>query len=262
MTRIAAWDIEIYREIPAGARSWTDLLPLGITCASVCYTHPEDTGVGPIHRTWWGGQASGRMGDRMSSDEVAGMLDELGAMVEEGYTIFTWNGLSFDWQVLDGELFDPSLKRKVRELAMGHCDMMFQFFCDKGYMLGLDAVAKGLRLPGKMEGMDGSLAPVLWSADTDQLVQRRLSRFANMDQEQRRRVVIEYLEQDALTTYQIADLAGKLHLWSWTSKSGKPQQYRFRRWLAASDALKTPEPDTSWMRNPVSRDHFYSWTKV
>ena len=34
-------------------------------------------------------------------------------------------------------------------VALNHIDLMFHFFCEKGYPLGLDAAAKGMGLPGK-----------------------------------------------------------------------------------------------------------------
>ena len=40
--------------------------------------------------------------------------------------------------------------------------MMFHVFCAKGYGLGLDKAARGMGLPGKTAGMDGSMAPLLW----------------------------------------------------------------------------------------------------
>ena len=259
MPKIAAWDLEIHNEIPEGQRSWTDNLPLGITCASVCYI--EEDSDEPQHMTWWGGAAEGEVGDRMSPDECAGMLADLDALVAQGYTIFTWNGLSFDWRVLHAELADPVLQARVREHAFSHCDMMFQFFCDRGYPLGLDAVAKGMGMAGKMEGMDGSLAPILWTGSQEDLTQRNLFRWANMSLEERRRVVIEYLEQDALTTCKVAERAGMLHRWNWTSRSNRPQVYNISRWMTVREAMQIPLPDTSWMSRPMTRKNFYSWAE-
>jgi len=256
MKKYAAWDIEIYKQLGSNFDNWSDQVPLGITCASVCYTAD---GEDPVHETWWAGKGSGQIHDWMGRDELTAMLSFLDGLVERGYLIFTWNGLSFDWHVLYHELDNPASKANIKQHALAHCDMMFQFFCEKGYPLGLDAVAKGMGLAGKTAGMDGSLAPILWSADEVALTQRGLFRFANMSLVDRREKVVEYVEQDALTTYQIAQRAGLLHRWNWTSRSGKPQIYNISRWMTTHEAMKLPLPDTSWMGRPMRRERFYRW---
>ena len=64
--------------------------------------------------------------------------------------------------------------------------MMFHVLCQLGYGVGLDAAAKGMGLPGKPEGMNGAMAPVLWA-------------------EGKREDVLEYVAQDVRTTLDIGD---------------------------------------------------------
>jgi len=262
MNKYAAWDIEIYKQLGENFDNWPEQVPLGITCASVCFSESTAGEETTVHKTWWGGSELGQLNDWMDASEMTAMLAYLDTLVQRGYKLFTWNGLSFDWHVLYHELEDPTLRASIKQHALEHCDMMFQFFCDRGYPLGLDAVAKGMGLAGKTEGMDGSLAPILWSADQAALNQLGSFRWANMSLVDRRRKVIEYVEQDALTTYKIAQRAGLLHRWNWTSRSGRPQIYNISRWMSVREAMQLPLPDTSWMGRPMRRERFYRWAVV
>lgn len=75
--------------------------------------------------------------------------------VECGYTIVTWNGLSFDFDVLAEE---SGMIEKCRTLAINHVDMMFHALCRLGHGISLDSAAKGMDLLGKNEDMTGILA--------------------------------------------------------------------------------------------------------
>ena len=126
-------------------------------------------------------------------------------------------------------------------MALNHIDIMFQFFCIKGFPLGLDKAAKGMGLEGKTVGMDGSMAPILWK-------------------EGRHREVLEYASQDVDTTLQLALLIQKLHRITWISNTGNPQQASFPNGLSpVLDSKELPDPDTSWMSNPWPRSKFYGW---
>jgi hypothetical protein len=59
---------------------------------------------------------------------------------KENFTILTWNGLSFDFDILAEE---SGMFNECKDLALNHVDMMFHFFASKGFPLGLDAASKG-----------------------------------------------------------------------------------------------------------------------
>jgi hypothetical protein len=161
-------------------------------------------------------------------------------MYESGYAILTWNGLGFDFDILSDE---SGMINECKQLALGHVDMMFHFFCVKGYALGLDAAAKGMGLRGKTEGMSGTLAPRLWAEGNWQ-------------------AVLDYVSQDVRTLLDLAQAVEQAKAIHWTSRKGKPMRVEIGHWLTVREALDLAEPDTSWMRNPWRRGRFTSWLKM
>ena len=116
----------------------------------------------------------------MSREEAAALVEYLEAQTKQGYTVLTWNGLGFDFDVLAEESGMPG---ECRRLATNHVDLMFHVFCQLGHGIGLDAAARGMGIQGKPEGMSGAVAPVLWAAG-------------------RREEVLAYVAQDVKTTLE------------------------------------------------------------
>jgi hypothetical protein len=229
-----AFDIEVATEFPIEAADWSPYRPLGISCAA---TVPSD---GPP-RTWHGVDARGLPADRMSRREAAAMVEHLASMAGQGYTVLTWNGLGFDFDVLAEE---SGMAAACRELAAGHVDMMFHAFCQLGHPVGLDAAAKAMRLPGKPEGLAGRMMPGLWA-------------------EGKREEVLQYVVQDARTTLDLAVACQRQGRLRWISRRGAPKEMPLPSgWLEVSEARKLPEPDTSWMNNPIPRSRFTAWLRA
>ena len=235
MNKIYGFDIEIVKEISEG-QDWKELRPLGISCAAVYY------GMGNIY--WYPGwhTLSAPENKAMDKDETMEMEDSLFALTQFDNKVVTWNGLSFDFRVLADE---SGMLEECSYLAMNHVDMMFQILCIKGYPAGLNAVAKGMGLEGKTEGMSGALAPIMWKGTDED-----------------RKKVIEYVIQDAKTTYEVYKAIEEHKYIKWTSKSGKPQFMPIPKWLTVKECLSLPLPDTSWMTNPMKREDMYSWCKL
>jgi hypothetical protein len=225
-----AFDIEIAAEIPEGATDWKEYRPLGITCAA---TLPGDGDPS----LWFGIEEHPNLAPRMTREEVCDLVRYLQSAVAKGYTILTWNGLSFDFDVIAEE---SGMHAECAELALHHVDMMFHVFCLRGHYLGLDKVAKGLGLPGKTAGMDGAKAPQMW-AD---------GKFAE---------VLEYVAQDVRTTLDVALKVEEIGLVEWTSQKGRRNFIDIAQWLTVTEAQALPLPDTSWMTNPVDRGQFTAW---
>ncbi len=97
----------------------------------------------------------------MSRAEAQGLVHDLAQFVEDGYTLLTWNGVGFDFNILAEE---SGLQVECERLALAHVDMMFHVVCSRGFPLALDKVAQGMGLPGKRSGMSGSKAPALWAS--------------------------------------------------------------------------------------------------
>ena len=235
MEKILAFDLEIVKDIPEGV-NWKDVRPLGISCASVLdnakplsylYFH-HDENYNPIS------------GD-MTKQELIDMLERLIAFITDGYKILSWNGLSFDFAVLAEE---SGMYDECKELALNHIDMMFHFFCIKGYMLGLDTAAHGLGLQGKLPGMSGAKAPILW---------------ASPDLEDRLKV-LRYVHQDAVSTLEVYEESIKQKGIKWISKSGRANVCWIPDgWKTVKECLELPLPDQSWMDKPIPREHFMEW---
>lgn len=231
--RFLAFDIEVAALIPDGESDWKQYRPLGITCAAWAQMYTD----GMISAvTFYAGQGDG-YAPRMTKGECKALVFDLVRAVEQGHTLLTWNGLSFDFDILAEE---SGMHAECAELATNHVDMMFQIYCVKGFPLGLDAVSKGLGLSGKVEGMDGAKAPQLWA-------------------DGKYEEVLAYVAQDVRSTLEVALAVEQRHGFSWIAKSGRRNHLAIERWLTVAECLKLPEPDTSWMSDPLPRSKFVGW---
>jgi hypothetical protein len=227
-----AFDLETAKDVPGEDFNWEPHRPLGICCAAaIARDMPE-----PIV---WHGKTSGcEPSGKMSASESQQMVAELVEWVSRGYTLLTWNGLGFDLDVLAEESGD---RAACRELALHHVDMMFHIFCDRGFPVALDKAAHGLQIPGKPAGMTGRLAPQLWSNG-------------------QHRQVIDYVCQDVRLAMQIAELSEQNNRFSWTTRRGTPSSMALLGgWLCVREAMTLPNPDTSWMSDPIPRERFTRW---
>jgi hypothetical protein len=187
---------------------------------------------------WHGGTDRSHPADQLSRDEAAALVHFLEDQVKNGYTVLTWNGLGFDFDVLSEE---SQMLDTCRKLAANHVDMMFHVLCELGYAVGLDAAAKGMGLAGKTKGMTGELAPVLWAAGE-------------------REEVLKYVAQDVKTTLELATACESRGELRWVARSGKLRSMALGKgWLTVSEAGRLPLPDTSWMSSAWPRERFTGW---
>jgi len=179
-----------------------------------------------------------RPADQMSQQDAVNLVHFLLSMISAGYTILTWNGLGFDFDILAEE---SQMFEECSWLALNHVDMMFHVFCELGYPIALDHAAKAMGLAGKPEGMRGALAPRLWAAG-------------------KRQEVLDYVAQDARTTLELAETCEEHGYLRWITRSGNIRTMALRTgWLTVREAMTLPEPDTSWMSDPWPRTKFTSW---
>ena len=230
--KYAAFDLETGAEIPE-EDEWRDHRPLGITCAALYAPELGD----PIR--WYSVDGTGEIADRMSRPDLQLMVRTLQSLQEEqGFTLVTWNGMGFDFDVLAEE---SGLHEECAQLALNHIDMMFQVFCKKGHPLGLDAAAHGMGLAGKTEGMSGMQAVSMW-------------------REGEREDVLDYCAQDTRCTHEVAVAGEEARSIKWISRAGKHQSVPLRvGWLTVRQAMKLPLPDTGWMGEALPRESFTQW---
>lgn len=227
-----AFDIETAKDFPDFERSWRSHRPLGISCAAALPCDAKE----PI--LWYGKKADGSPAARMSQAEATDMVRELASLVAGGYTLSTWNGLGFDLDVLAEE---SGCREECVALAWDHVDMMFHVFCDRGFPVSLEKAAEALKIPGKPPGMSGWMAPQLWAQG-------------------RYQDVLNYVTQDVRMALRIACACDERRRFQWVTGRGATKSMDLvRGWLTARDALRLPEPDTSWMDRPIPRHHFTQW---
>ncbi len=227
-----AFDIETAKEVPGADFDWRPHRPLGIACAATLCSDAKE----PI--VWYGKSPSGKPGPQMSNDDCKELVTYLVRMAADGYTIVTWNGLGFDFDVLSEE---STLADECKELALNHVDLMFHIFCDRGFPVSLAKAAEGLRIPGKQEGVTGIEAPRLWASG-------------------RHDDVMAYVTQDVRITMQVAELSERKSAFVWKTRSNANGRVELKQgWLAVRHAMRLPKPDTSWMNAPISRSEFTGW---
>lgn len=235
MTRWISFDIEIAALIPEGAEDWKQHRPLGITCAAVAWQNAYDGDTETM--VYHGKNNDSEPMPRMTKHECQILVHRLRELARQGHTILGWNSLGFDFNILAEE---SGMRAECVELALHHTDMMFQVFCERGHPLGLDAAARGMGLAGKIEGVNGALAPQLWAQ-------------GEYDK------VLQYVAQDAKATLEIAlEVERRGHL-CWTSKKGRLNRLEVPRWLTVFEAMQLPEPENKWLSNPWPRSKFTGW---
>ena len=230
--RYLAFDIETAKDVPGEDFNWRAHRPLGISCAAALRCDADEAIL------WYGKKDDGTPAGRMSRGEAGELVRELARLTTEGYTLLTWNGLGFDFDVLGEE---SGCGDECKELALEHVDMMFHVFCDRGFPVALDRAALALGIPGKPAGMCGLLAPRLWA-------------------EGRCQEVLDYVAQDARIALQVASVCEERRRFKWKTQRGTTSSMELPRgWLTVCEAMRLPMPDTSWMDHAIPRDTFTRW---
>ena len=228
--KFLALDIETTKAFPSG-EPWRDHAPLGISCATAYASDLENPMV------WADKYEDGRYADQLSTATTRLMLREFEQLAQT-YTLVTWNGIGFDWPVIAQESGELDA---CRELALNHVDMMFHLFCVKGYPASLSAACHQMGLPSKTAGIDGSMATQVW-AEGD------------------RQTVVDYCVQDSTITAALAEACHRANNLHWTSRRGRKLTLPLPNgWFTAKEAIALPNPDTSWMDEPIPRQAFTDW---
>ena len=134
--RYLALDLETAR-VSDGSGDWRSQRPLGITCVALLGSDQDSP------QLWHGKNSDGTPAPQMTPADLGALLAHLRQMVDSGYTLLTWNGMGFDWDILAEESGDLI---SCRNFALDHVDMMFHIFCEKGFAVSLDKAAQGLGL--------------------------------------------------------------------------------------------------------------------
>jgi hypothetical protein len=227
--RHLAFDIETAKEVPGEDFNWRPHRPLGIACAATLASDSSEV------RLWHGKAKDGSPSRQMTRADAEGLVQYLARMAGDGFTILTWNGLGFDFDILAEE---SGVMASCKQCALDHVDMMFHIVCSLGFPVALDQAARGMGLPGKPSGMSGIKAPQLWAAG-------------------RHKEVLEYVAQDVRTAIAIARAAEQRRRFEWITRKGTKRTMALPSgWFTVREASQLPEPDISWMTRPLKRQHF------
>jgi hypothetical protein len=232
MNKYIAFDIETAKDVPGTDFDWKPHRPLGISCIASLATGDEEP------TAWFSRDAADQPAKQMSQADVAAFVKHLFYATQNGFAVLTWNGLSFDFDILAEE---SGMSMECKQLAREHVDMMFHIVCEKGFPVGLAAAADGLQVPGKLEGVLGIDAPSLWAKGEHDKV-------------------LEYVKQDVRMTLAVAEKSAQQKKFQWKTRKGTISQMPLRSgWFTVEKAMQRPLPDTSWMTDPPSRSSFSSW---
>ena len=246
--KLAAFDLEIAKEVEG--EDWQLQRPLGISCAALLIQDGENTTTRLYHAP-----------ERMSSDDCFMLVADLIDLAGAGFTIVIVNGLGFDFAILAEE---SGMVDECADLALNHhCDLMLMSVCYHGWPVGLDALAQGAGVEGKLhqvalndgtilDGMGGAMAPRMWAQGEYQ-------------------AVLAYLKDDVRATLETAVVAVKRSELRWKSKKGRgwgvdllysgdtADEHPIYRLPTVAEMLTWPRPDTSWMSDPIEPNELAAW---
>src|SRR5258706_3075981 len=220
MNQYVSYDIELFEQMEDGNNDLSKLIP---STAALC-TNYEDI-------TYYDNDP------HMTKETANKLVDTMLEWHRKEYKVLTWNGLSFDLQLLG--LYADRIEDCGR-IALNHYDMMFLVVAHKGFFLGLDKALVGANIQGKLHDvvlndnstfsqMEGSKAPMLWKNKEFSAVR-------------------EYLRVDVESPLKLAYYIEKEKQIKWTSNAGKINRC-FTDMLTVKECLKLPLPDTSWQKS-------------
>lgn len=230
MARTLAFDIELANVFElAPGEDLEARAPFDIACAAAVE-------IGGATRHWYEKDASGRPFGHLTPAAARDMLLYLEAAQAAGVRVAAWNGLSFDLRWLGYVANDPALARRV---AMELYDPMFQFFVQRGFPVGLAAVASAMGVQ-ETKLMGGADAPKKWAAGEYQLV-------------------LDYVAGDCRITNAVVEAIEKERRIRWRTKKGTISSEPIAKLLPVRELIHLPEPDVSWMSSPMPRSKCTAW---
>ena len=206
-----------------------------ILCAAIAVRDGDDEDSFIFHET----TEDGSIGDALSKTICHDLLRTLTRFHGAGYTVVSWNGVGHDLMTL---AYNTEQYDECRNLAMRHCDVMFQFHCQAGHPISLRAAANGMKVPLGEHRQQQVDHTQLW------------------EHPMLRELVVQHAALDAATTIEVARRCQEQGEMTWITMRNHVRVLPFPHGLLkAEDAMDLPTPDTSWMADPIPREKFYRW---
>ncbi len=203
--------------------------PFDISVAAAADDHGEVT-------HWTSLAPNGSYADHLDPATAHELLAWLREEQLSGSRLFAWNGLSFDLRWIGVAAEDVDL---AAEIALDLYDPMFQFFCQRGFPVGLAKVAAGLGVE-ETKLMDGADAPKQWSEGNHELV-------------------LDYVAGDCRITEAVVARIEETGGVTWRTSRGTLSTEPMPKLKQVRTLEDSPLPATSWMDSPLPRSKFTSW---
>ena len=228
--KILSFDIEISDVFELGKNEDIEkYAPFHISVAATAIHDGEE-------RLWYSEATDGIPVLNLTQQRARELLEYLAEMQEAGVMLCGWNGLRFDLKWIGHQADDMKLAAQV---ALKSYDPMFQFFNQTGFPVGLAKVAAGMDI-AQEKLMDGADAPKEWRAG---------------DYEK----VMKYVLGDCQITNLIVLAIQEAREVRWLTSKGSIRAEPMERLKPVEEVIGDPEPDQSWMDQPLPKSKFYQW---
>ncbi len=209
---------------------WKDFWPFGISVGALKLS----TQTAPI--LWYdiNGGGTALSWSLLYTKRVVELLYSLYLM---GVKLFAHNGTGFDWQLL----YRITEDSRCIEMALKSYDPCFQVLCMTGFPVGLEALATANNVTHAKKEMDGKSAPKEWYE-------------GNFSE------VVTYVKGDVLRLEGVVESIVRQRGVYWETNTGSLRYLLFPKgFLTVEQCLALPQPDQSWMTNPIKREAVVKW---
>lgn len=193
---------------------------------------------GGEEKVWYSEKEKGCPLMNLTQQRAHELLEYLDKMQRDGYMVCAWNGLGFDLKWIGYQANDQSLAARI---ALKSYDPMFQFFSQTGFPVGLAKVAQAMKI-SQEKLMDGADAPKEWQAGNYQKV-------------------MDYCLGDCQMTNLVVLAILKKRRIDWVTNKRTIKSSPIPHIKSVEDVIQGPDPDQSWIDNPIPRTNFYGWVR-
>jgi hypothetical protein len=186
----------------------------------------------------WYSEEKGQPALNLTRERAHELLKYLDEMQQKGFVVCAWNGLGFDLKWIGYQADDMTFAARI---ALKSYDPMFQFFNQAGFPVGLGKVAKGMGITQE-KLMDGADAPKKWRAGNHQ-------------------EVMDYCLGDCQMTNLIVRGIQETRQVRWATAKGTISSKPMPRLKSVEEVIQDPDPDQSWLDNPIPKTKFYKWVQ-